>query len=84
MPYVYALLSECDHKIYVGMSMNVEQRLKQHNMGQVRSTSNRKPFKVIYVKHFDNNNNARRHEKYLKSGFGRKFIKQKLKQDLFM
>ncbi len=80
--YVYALSSEYDNSIYVGMSQDVGRCLVEHNRGQVQSTRSKRPFRVVYKKEFCSRIDARRHEKYIKSGFGRKFIKRKIEQGL--
>ena len=48
MYYVYVLQSEKDRKIYVGFTKNLEERLKLHNNGKVKSTKNRLPLKLVY------------------------------------
>lgn len=80
MYFVYALLSEKDSNFYIGQTSNIERRILEHNNGKTRSTRNRIPFKVIYVKEFAKRLDARKHEKYLKSGFGRKFLTAKFKE----
>ena len=75
MWYVYALKSLKDNHLYVGMSENPENRLKEHNSGMTTSTKSRKPFVIIYQEECQNRNAAREREKYLKSGFGREFLK---------
>ena len=46
---VYALLSEKYGFIYVGMTANLERRLKEHNSGKSLYTKRFKPWKVIYL-----------------------------------
>ena len=57
------------------MSENPEKRLQQHNLGMTRSTKHRRPFRIIYKERCENRINARKREKYLKSGSGREFLK---------
>lgn len=71
---VYVFKSEKDNKKYIGYSSNIKNRLKEHNQGKVKSTSKRKPFKLIYFENFSNELEAKRRERFLKSGQGRKLL----------
>lgn len=68
MYYVYILKSELDNKIYTGYTANLEKRIAQHQNGEVDSTRNRRPLKLIYYQAFLSESDAHREEKYLKSG----------------
>ena len=72
---VYAIKSLVRTYIYAGQTNNLEKRFKQHNNGLGRSTKPYKPFEIIYTKAFNNRREARMHEKYLKSGSGKEFLK---------
>jgi len=72
---VYAIRSEVRNYIYVGMTGNIERRLKEHNNGENRSTKAYKPFVLIYTETFQTRVEAREKEKYLKSGIGKEFLK---------
>jgi len=76
MWYIYALKSLKDGHLYIGISRNPEKRLLEHNSGMTKSTKSRKPFKIIYKEECQNRDNARKREKYLKTGCGREFLKQ--------
>ncbi len=75
MLIVYAIRSEVRNYIYVGMTNNIERRLKEHNNGENRSTKAYKPFVLIYTETFQTRVEAREKEKYLKSGVGKEFLK---------
>ena len=75
MFFVYALKSSKDSRVYVGLSQNVEKRLIDHNLGRVSSTKNFRPWFVFYKEECGNRVNARKKEKYLKSGCGKEFLK---------
>ncbi len=75
MYYVYAIKSLERTYIYVGMTDNVERRLDQQNKGQNLSTKAYKPFKLIYVESHKTRIEARKREKYLKSGIGKEFLR---------
>jgi putative endonuclease len=56
----------------------MEKRLHQHNTNEVQSTKARKPFNLIYFEEVQSIEDARKREKYFKSGFGRKYMQSKL------
>ena len=66
MFFVYVLKSTKENWFYVGMTCKLEQRLKEHNKGSVKSTKFRKPYKLVYNKVFLTRIQARDFEKYLK------------------
>jgi putative endonuclease len=73
---VYVLYSEKFNKHYTGFTSNLEERLKSHFEHEKKSyTSKYRPWKLIYTKDFDSKSLAISHEKWLKSGAGRSFIK---------
>ncbi|MDO8466526.1 MAG: GIY-YIG nuclease family protein [bacterium] len=80
--YVYTLLSLLDKKFYTGFTTNLKQRLQQHARGEVQSTKNRRPFKLIHYEYFVEKADAEAREKFLKSGFGRKQMRLALKKTL--
>jgi putative endonuclease len=68
MPFfVYILESLKDNKLYIGQTNNLENRIKRHNAGQVSSTKNRSPLKIIYSENFSTRKESMDREKYLKS-----------------
>lgn len=71
----YVLQSLKDKFIYIGITNNVEKRLKEHNDGNNKSTKSRIPFIIIYQEDCRDRLEARKREKWLKSGEGREFIK---------
>ena len=80
--YVYVLRSEKDGKFYVGYTNNVRKRVEQHNNGQVESTKRRVPLELIYWEGCINQQDATKREKYLKSSWGKRYIKGRLEQYL--
>lgn len=77
MYFVYAIKSLKDGRIYVGLSLNPERRLLEHNKGETRSTKGYRPWKLVFVEYCGNRENARQREKILKSGYGKEFLKNK-------
>jgi len=51
---------------------------EQHNKSEVDSTKNRTPLKLIYFEACINSDDATRREKYLKTHYGKMFIKKRL------
>ena len=82
MFYVYILQSEFDHDLYVGYSADLKNRIQQHNEGLVHSTKNRRPLKLLYYEACINQQDATHREKYLKSSWGKRYIKARLKNYL--
>lgn len=78
MYYVYVLKSKIDNKHYYGFTVNLKERLINHNNGEVKFTKLRRPFEVVYFEKVSDIITARKKEKYFKSGFGRKYIKNKI------
>lgn len=79
MFYVYVLKSEKDKKNYVGFTKNLKLRFEQHNKGLVDSTKNRRPLIIIYYEACLNQTDATSREKYLKTTYGKRYIKNRLK-----
>ena len=82
MYFVYILKSEKDNKLYVGYSKNLDSRINQHNEGLVASTENRRPLHLIYFEACLNQQDATHREKYLKTAWGKRYIKSRLKNYL--
>ena len=80
--YVYVLLSEKDGMFYVGFTVDLKKRINEHNKGLVQSTQYRRPVKLIYYEVSLNKIDALHREKYLKTSYGKKYIKNRLKHQL--
>ena len=78
MYYVYVLHSENDDKLYTGYTKDLELRFEQHQSGKVESTKNRRPLKIIYYEVCLIQADALKREKYLKSHYGKMFLKKRL------
>ncbi len=77
--YVYVLLSEKDHQFYTGYTSDLKNRLQLHNEGKVKSTMHRLPIKLIYFEGCLHQQDATRREKYLKSGSGKIYLRNRLR-----
>ncbi|KAA0257644.1 GIY-YIG nuclease family protein [Deferribacter autotrophicus] len=82
MFYVYVLQSEKDKKFYTGYTNDLNRRLKLHNSGKVLSTKNRLPLKQVYYEACLNKEDAMLREKYLKTTYGKRYIKNGIKNYL--
>ncbi len=82
MNYIYILQSLKDKQFYVGYTIELKNRIEKHNKGLVLSTKNRMPFKLLYYEGCINKDDAIKREKYLKTSWGKRYIKNRLKNYL--
>ena len=75
MYYNYILQSIKDGRTYVGFTENVKERLIRHNCGYVNATKHRRPFRVLFTEQAKDAQEAKKREKYWKSGAGRRKLK---------
>ena len=80
--FTYVLQSELDKLFYTGYTKDIELRIEQHQKGLVESTKNRLPLKLIYYEACLNQRDAIHREKYLKTHYGKMFLKNRLKSYL--
>ncbi len=80
--YVYVLQSVKSKRWYIGFTYDLRKRFKEHNTNEVFSTKNRDPLKLIYYEMCRNEQDARAREKYLKTGMGKRYLKNRLKRFL--
>jgi putative endonuclease len=78
MYYVYVLQSEVDTQLYVGHTSDLRNRLELHQPGRVESTRKRRPLKLIYYEACLCREDALRREKYLKTAYGKRYLKSRL------
>lgn len=78
MRYVYVLRSKVDGELYVGSTYYLEKRLSEHNSGQVPATKDRAPLEIIHYEVFRNKYDAYFREKWLKTGWGRRYLRKTL------
>lgn len=82
MFYTYLLLSHHDGKFYTGCTNDIRKRFNEHANNEVPSTKGRGPFKLIYYEMCCDQKDAYAREKYLKTGMGKRYIKNRLKRFL--
>ncbi len=78
MYYVYVLHSLKDGQWYTGATADLRARLKRHQAGEVPATRNRQPLELIYYEASLSRDDAFRRERFLKSGKGKRYLKQRL------
>ena len=79
--FVYILKSISDPTQHcVGVTSNVFARLCAHNAGLSAHTAEHRPWKALVVIEFDEEEPARRFEKYLKTGSGLEFSRRHFRQ----
>lgn len=76
MYYVYVLNSLIRKYIYVGLTNSIERRSGQHQKGREKTTAPYRPFEIILTEEYLTRPEARKREKYLKSGVGKEWIKR--------
>ena len=73
---VYAIKSKQRNYIYVGLTSNLAERIRRHNDGRERTTRAYRPFELIYSEDQPTREEARKREKYFKTGVGKEFLKK--------
>ena len=79
MFYVYVLKSLADSGLYIGCTRDLENRMRSHANGGVESTRKRLPVELIYYEACNHKDDAFRREKYLKTTYGRRYLKHRLR-----
>ena len=82
MYYVYVLRSKKDGNFYTGYTGDLKRRVAAHNAGQVKSTRLRRPLELVYYEACRNQEDALHREKYLKTTYGHRYVRNRLKHDL--
>lgn len=78
--YTYVLRSVKDKNLYIGWSNDLKTRLRVHSQGKINSTKDRLPVELVYYEACLSRDNAIKREKSLKTGFGRKYLKERLRR----
>lgn len=80
--YVYVLQSVSDGRFYTGCTNDLRKRLAEHNNRKSRYTKDHGPFALIYYEACLDVDDAYAREKYLKSGMGKRYVRNRLKRFL--
>ena len=79
--YVY-VISNPNDLWYTGSTKDLRKRLSQHETGKSTYTEHRGPWELIYYEACRNEEDARSRELFLKSGMGKRYIRNRLKRFL--
>jgi len=82
MHYVYVLQSKKDGNLYTGSTKNLKLRIKRHNKGLVKATKHRRPLILVYYEACLSIKDSMKRETYLKSNWGKRYLKSRLKETL--
>lgn len=78
--FVYLLRSETDStRVYVGITTDLENRLREHNSGKAKHTSKYLPWRVETYVAFTDQQKAVAFERYLKTSSGIAFARKRLR-----
>jgi putative endonuclease len=80
--YTYVLRCGTTASWYTGTTNNLERRLEEHSNGEVYSTKNKLPLTLLYYEACLNQEDAYRREKYLKTGMGKRYLKNRIRGGL--
>ncbi len=79
MFYVYLLHSIVDNGFYIGYTTDLRRRVSEHEQGGSFATKHRGRWKLIYYEAYTERLDAEGRECYLKSGGGRRFLRNQLR-----
>ena len=72
---IYAIVFK-NGMIYIGMTSDLVRRAKEHVRGKTKSTKGRSIEKIFSIEKCDSRVEARKREKYWKSGCGKETLKK--------
>jgi putative endonuclease len=76
--YVYVIKSKENNRLYIGVAENIALRLQQHNSGNCKSTKPYVPWELVRTEEYKDKILSLKREKFLKSGKGRRALKNLL------
>jgi len=82
MYYVYVLYSKKQNKFYIGLTNNLKKRILEHQRNKVHTTYRMRSPKLVYFEACLSKQDAQIREKQLKTGFGRGYLRRRLKKFL--
>lgn len=74
MPWVYILHNPITHRYYVGSTIDLARRLRQHKAGTTKTTRRLKTKELVYSETYKTEQEAREREKQIKSYKSKKYI----------
>lgn len=82
MYYVYVLYDGVKNKFYTGLTNNLDRRRNEHNLGNTQTTSRMQEKSLVYYEASLLKTDAVKREKQLKTGFGRGYLRNRIKNYL--
>jgi putative endonuclease len=76
MFFTYIIQSQTSGKFYVGHTANLDNRLREHNSGESKSTRNKGPWILVHSDPFATRSEAQKHEYEIKSKKSSESIKR--------
>ena len=76
------LLQNRNKKWYTGYTSDLRKRFNEHNDKKSKYTQYQGPYQLIYYEACLHEKDAKSREKYLKSGMGKRYLKNRLKRFL--
>ena len=80
MYYVYFLKSLKNSDLYIGSTENVDNRVKKHNDGKIKSTKFYKPWQLLDFETYNTRSEAVKRERFLKNHQQKDLLKKKYGQ----
>ncbi|MEK7187686.1 MAG: GIY-YIG nuclease family protein [Patescibacteria group bacterium] len=81
MFYTYVVENK-NKRWYTGYTKDLRKRLSEHNEKKSKYTKHHGPYILIYYEACISEGDAKSREKYLKSGMGKRYLKNRLKRFL--
>ena len=81
MYYLYILALK-NNSLYKGITSDLKRRIKEHKLGRVISTKNKRPLSLIHYEAYLLKSDVERRERFLKTTEGRRLLQQQLKDIL--
>jgi putative endonuclease len=63
---VYVLKSLKNRRFYIGQTQDINERLRRHNFGKVKSTKHYRPWEIIYSEDYQTRSESCRRERQIK------------------
>jgi putative endonuclease len=74
---VYVLYSLKNKDLYVGSTGDLDNRIKLHNSGRVRSTKAYRPWELLEIRECNDRSGAVKLERFLKTGQQKEILRKK-------
>ena len=81
MYFVYVLRSDLTDRLYIGSRAEPDERLQAHNAGRGGWSKRYRPWTRVLLEEHEDRPTAAKRERYLKSGWGRRWLKNHLQKE---